>query len=198
MLTPSTLSKEEPKLHKELIRFGKIVGQLKKIARKGWVSWAGVKNPESVADHIFRCAILAMCLSDLRGLNTEKIVRMMLLHDLHEALIGDYDYFDRKRIGQTKIKRNQRQAIKNIFSDLPKTINEKYRLLAEEYHRQESKEAKFVRQIDQIEMMMQALEYEEEGYDKRKLQPFWDDVQEKLQNPDLKKIFELLKKERGK
>jgi hypothetical protein len=43
---------------------------------------------------------------------------------------------------------------------------------------------------------MQALEYEKEGYDKTKLQAFWDDVRKNLKDHDLKMMFELLEKER--
>jgi putative hydrolase of HD superfamily len=180
----------------EIANFCKQVGKLKRVSRKGWVSWAKVKRPESVADHSFRSAILAMCLSDLRGLDTEKMVRMALLHDVHEALIGDYDYFDKKKIGQDKVKEREEKAINKIFSVLPEAIREKYMLLADEYRRQETEDSNLVRQIDQIEMIMQALEYEKEGYDKSKLQAFWDNVRKKLKDHDLKMMFELLEKER--
>jgi putative hydrolases of HD superfamily len=180
----------------EIVDFCKDVGKLKRISRKGWVSWAKVKRPESVADHSFRSAILAMCLSDLRGLDTEKMVRMALLHDAHEALIGDYDYFDKKKIGPDQVKEREENAINTIFSVLPETIRGKYILLADEYRRQETEDANLVRQIDLIEMVMQALEYEKEGYDKTKLQTFWDNVRKKLKDHDLKMMFELLEKER--
>jgi putative hydrolase of HD superfamily len=180
----------------EIVDFCKNAGKLKRISRKGWVSWVKVKQPESVADHSFRSAILAMCLSDLRGLDTEKMVRMALLHDVHEALIGDYDYFDKKKIGLDEVKERQEKAINSIFSVLPETIRGKYILLADEYRRQETEDANLVRQIDQIEMIMQALEYEKEGYDKTKLQAFWDDVRKNLKDHDLKMMFELLEKER--
>lgn len=179
-----------------IMDFCKHAGKLKRISRKGWVSWVKVKQPESVADHSFRSAILAMCLSDLRGLDTEKIVRMALLHDVHEALIGDYDYFDKKKMGLDEVKEREEKAINSIFSVLPETIKGKYFLLADEYRRQETEDANLVRQIDQIEMIMQALEYEKEGYDKTKLQAFWDDVRKNLKDHDLKMMFELLEKER--
>jgi putative hydrolase of HD superfamily len=180
----------------EIVDYCKQVGKLKRISRKGWVSRAKVKRPESVADHSFRSAILAMCLSDLRGLDTDKIVRMALLHDVHEALIGDYDYSDKKKIGLHQVKEREGNAIKTIFSVLPETIRGKYILLADEYRRQETEDANLVRQIDQIEMIMQALEYEKEGYDRTKLQTFWDNVRRKLKDHDLKMMFELLEKER--
>jgi putative hydrolase of HD superfamily len=180
----------------EIVDYGKNVGRLKKVSRKGWVSWADVKHPESVADHSFGSAILAMCISDLKGLDTEKLVRMALLHDVHESLIGDYDYFDKERMGKAEVKKREEIAIIKVFAGLPNDMREKYFLLANEYRLQQTEDAKFVRQIDQIEMIMQALEYEKEGYDKTKLQAFWDDVEKRLIDSDMKKIFGLLKKER--
>ncbi len=184
-------------MHTEIINFVKNAGKLKLIDRKGWVSWVNIKNPETVADHSFRMAILTMCLSDLKGLNTEKLMRMTLLHDMHEALIGDYDYFDKQQINKNQLKEIEVKAINEVFHSLPQQLREEYTALALEYLLQESKEAKFLRQIDQLEMMMQALEYEKQGYSKQKLQAFWDNIEEKLQDPDVKEIFAQLKKERA-
>jgi 5'-deoxynucleotidase YfbR-like HD superfamily hydrolase len=110
--------------------------------------------------------------------------------------MGDYDYFDKKKIGLDQVKEREEEAINKIFSVLPETIRGKYILIADEYRRQETEDANLVRQIDEIEMIMQALEYEKEGYDKTKLQTFWDNVRKKLKDHDLKMMFELLEKER--
>jgi putative hydrolases of HD superfamily len=183
-------------MNNRFVDFAENVSKLKRIARKGWVSQVGVKSPESVADHSFACAVLAMCLGDLKGINTEKLIRLALLHDLHEALIGDYDHFDKQRIGTEQAKKNQEQAIKDVFAALPKAVHEKYICLAEEYIRQETPEAKLVKQIDKLEMILQALQYEKEGYDRTKLQPFWDGVEGTITDPDMKTIFNLLNKRR--
>ena len=68
-------------MNNRFVDFAENVSKLKRIARKGWVSQVGVEKPESVADHSFACAILAMCLGDLKGLDTEKLIRLALLHD---------------------------------------------------------------------------------------------------------------------
>ena len=183
-------------MNDKFVDFTENVSKLKLIARKGWVSQVGVEKPESVADHSFACAVLAMCLGDLKGLDTEKLIRLALVHDLHEALIGDYDYFDKQRIGLEQAKKNQEQAIGEVFHKLPPNIREKYVSLAKEYLCQETPEAKLVKQIDKLEMIMQAFQYEKAGYDKVKLQSFWDSVEGNLTEPNLKAIFELLKEER--
>jgi 5'-deoxynucleotidase YfbR-like HD superfamily hydrolase len=74
--------------HEDLLEFLRNAGDLKMIPRTGWVQ-AGIKEPESVADHSFRMTLLAMVLSDQMGLDTEKVVRMALIHDLAESRTGD-------------------------------------------------------------------------------------------------------------
>jgi putative hydrolases of HD superfamily len=56
-------------------------GKLKELKRTGWVE-SEVSDPESVADHSYRVALLTMVLSDKEGLDTLKAVRISLLHDL--------------------------------------------------------------------------------------------------------------------
>ena len=183
-------------MRRGLMGFTENIIKLKKVPRKGWVSQVGVENPESVADHSFGCALLAMYLGDLKGLDTEKLVRLSLLHDFHEALIGDYDAFDKQRIGEEKAKKNQQKAISEVFAALPPQIREKYCDLSEEYLRQETPEAKLVKQIDKLEMVLQARDYEKQGYDRGKLQVFWEGVDGAIVDSDLEAIITRLKKQR--
>ncbi|HEX9262593.1 MAG TPA: HD domain-containing protein [Candidatus Bathyarchaeia archaeon] len=183
-------------MHQELVDFGKQVGKLKKLARKGWVSSVGVRKPESVADHSFRTAILVMCISDLKGLNTDKMVKMALLHDLHEAVTGDLDYFDKQQIGEVEAKRREKAAIREVFAVLPESLRRQYIAIMDEFLLQKSEEAVLVRQVDLIEMVMQTLEYEKDGYSKTKLESFWGNMEDTLLDSDLKRIFELLRKEK--
>ncbi|MFN3621922.1 MAG: HD domain-containing protein, partial [Nitrososphaerales archaeon] len=64
-------------------------GRLKQIQRTGWKTKIHIVDAESVADHSFRVGLAAMLLSDLIGLDTIKVVRMALIHDLAESVIGD-------------------------------------------------------------------------------------------------------------
>jgi len=181
----------------KIVDFVQKVGFLKKIKRSGWISWVGIENPESVADHSFRSAVLAMCIADLKGLNTEKLMRMLLLHDVHEALIGDYDYFAKRKISRSELKRKEHEAMEKMLENLPKKLKEKYFSIWLEFEEQKSLEAKIARQIDQLEMIFQALEYEKEGYSKEKLDVFWENIREKFGNKDLRRIFEILEEKRG-
>ncbi|MEM3032072.1 MAG: HD domain-containing protein, partial [Nitrososphaerota archaeon] len=61
---------------------------LKRVERRGWVE-AGLRDVESVADHSFSLALLAMTYAAAKGLNIYRAVGMALLHDLAEAYTGD-------------------------------------------------------------------------------------------------------------
>jgi len=179
-----------------ILSLAKTAGRLKRVERRGWSSWVGVRRPESVAEHSFRCTLLAMCIGDLKGLSTEKLMKTMLLHDLHEALTGDYDYFDKKKLGEEEVRKREREAIRNVLLPLPKNLRDEYLSLWHEFESQRTEEARLAGQIDKLEMVMQALEYEKEGYDSKRLQVFWENMRTKLKDPILKKLFELLEKDR--
>lgn len=180
----------------KIIEFSRLAGILKKIERTGWVNWVKIENPESVAEHTFRMAVLGMMISDIKKLNTEKIVRMILLHDIHESVMGDWDYFAKRKLEKDKFKQREKEAIESILSQLPEGLKEKYNELMKEIMEEKTEEARLVKQIDRLEMLFQCLEYEKEGYDKKRFDAFWDFHEKDFVDPDLKKIFDLLKQRR--
>ncbi len=182
----------------EILAFSKLIGKLKKIERTGWVTWAKIENPESVAEHIFRTAVLGLIVADMKKLNTERIVRMCLLHDLPEAIIGDWDPMAKKKLGIEKWKAKEKEALDKLLSILPKTIREKYFDAWSEFEEMKTPEAKIVRQLDRLEMIIQALEYLEEGYKEEDLKEFFDWHADEFTDADLKKIFTLVNSERLK
>lgn len=175
-----------------MLKFLELIGKLKVIKRAGWVSHVGIEKPESVADHSFRCAILAMCVGDLANVNTEKLIRMSLLYDAHEALTGDYDYFVKKEMGVDKVKSQERAAIKEILSILPNELKARYLSLWQEFEDKTTLEAILANDIDKVEMIIQALEYERAGYNPKRREVFWRDAQKKIKTPIIQNLLELL------
>ena len=72
-----------------LINFFQKVLDLKNIPRQGWKDKLQIDNVESVAEHTYSTAIMSMIYSDLHEFDTEKIIKMALLHDLSESITGD-------------------------------------------------------------------------------------------------------------
>jgi len=153
------------------VEFLRAVGRLKGLPRTGWLE-AGVEEPESVAEHSYRAAILAMVLADLQGLDAEKTMRMALLHDVAEGEMGDLTPEQKRRRGPAH-SRDEVEAVDRILSTLPETLAERYRIVWEEYREGTSPEAETATQADKLEMLLQALEYEEAGIDPSRLDRFW-------------------------
>ena len=82
------ITKKQSKAHNSAINLFAEAGLLKKIKRSGW--WvAGIKDPESVADHSFRCALIAYYMAHLEKVDPFKAMAMALFNDIHEARIND-------------------------------------------------------------------------------------------------------------
>lgn len=177
----------------EIIEFSKLVGKLKKVERTGWVTIAKIDNPESVAEHSFRTAVIAMMLADLRKLDVEKTVRMALLHDLVEAITGDWDLFAKKKLTNEVREEREKEGVEKVLGLLPKSLRPKYEKIFEEYKNKSSEEAKLVKEIDRFELLLQAAEYEKEGYDKKRLERFWKDVEPQIEDEEIKSLTKLLK-----
>jgi putative hydrolase of HD superfamily len=180
-----------------VIEFTRHVGRLKTTARSGWASHVNMEKAESIADHSFRCAVLAMCLGDLAEMNADKLIRMLLLHDVQEALTGDYDFLAKKRMGTSEVKEIEKKAIKRLLSLLPSDLKERYFLLWQEFEAQTTPEAILAKDIDRIEMVMQALEYEEAGFKRDALEPFWRTTENRIETATGKTIFDHLRKKRN-
>ncbi len=174
-----------------LLRFLNISGRLKKEPRRGWVVKVGVKSPESVADHTFRTVLLAMLLGDLRRLDTEKMMRMALIHDLAESLIGDImSDDDASGVGDKGGK--EEAALQELLSSLPDRLREDYLELWRELRSCGSVEARLVSDADKFEMALQASEYGDEGYSKDALSEFKTSAMRWVKDAQMRRLIERL------
>ena len=126
------------------------VGSLKLIPRSGWFK-VGIKDPESVAEHSFRTAIIAFILAYLETGDFDKACRasfLALIHDLNEARTLDLHKLSRKYV--------------NVDSD--EVLREQLRLLPEGVLREVEglKDLEvYVKDADKLELLLQAKEYSE-------------------------------------
>jgi putative hydrolase of HD superfamily len=152
-----------------LIAFLRAAGKLKRIKRTGWVQ-AGVPNPESVAGHSHRVALLSMVLADSQSLDTSKAMRMALLHDLAEAVTGDLTPSQKHGDHDAA----EAEAYKQVIDGLNGEQRSRYTELFREYQAGSTPEAALVHAADKLDMVLQALEYQEEGVEAGRLDQFWD------------------------
>jgi len=169
-----------------LFDFFYIVSELKKIPRKGWKDKIGITHPESVADHSFSAAVMAMVFSDLKKLDTEKMLKMALLHDLSESITGD---FTPEEISKNDKKEIENQTMNEILSKLPSEILNEYTKIWNEFQDETSKESTLMHEIDRLEMAIQSLKYNAEGHPKDKLALFFESAKKGIKS---KEILEIL------
>ena len=91
------------------LTFMRTVGQLKGLKRTGWVN-NDVHLPESVADHMYRMSMMSFMISD-PSINKERLMKICLIHDLAESIVGDITPQD-KNISKDE-KRRMEEVMKN-------------------------------------------------------------------------------------
>ncbi|PTL84567.1 HD family hydrolase [Vitiosangium sp. GDMCC 1.1324] len=162
------------------------LNHLKQLFRQGWLR-VGLSRErcESVAEHSFGVALLCMFLADsyFPEADVTKVVRIALLHDLGEAYAGDITPHD--KVSREEKLQREREAVERILAKLPRGAE--YLALWEEYEHGTSFEARLVRQVDRLEMGLQATVYEHQGAGD--LSQFFASVHKALETPELKAVL---------
>ena len=168
------------------IEFFKTIGRLKDTPRTGWVE-NKVPNVESVSDHMYRMSVLCMLCPD-PALNKEHMIKMALCHDMGESMIGDISPA-MKVAAEVKFEREQ-AAVKHLASLVPGAGGNMIDELWHEYEAQATPESHFVRDMDLLEMIIQASSYEASS--KRNLAGFYRSG-DKIKHPWARAILQRLK-----
>jgi len=199
----------------ELLNFFIEIGKLKRKKRKGW-ELRGVENPETIASHTFRMTITAWFLGEQKKLNISKVIKMSLLHDLCEVYAGDTTPYDeilpkdakqRKKIINTwprlskkekekhflKKYKKEAEALEKLILKLPSNLKKEIRSLWLDYEKGLTREGRFVRQIDRVENLLQALEYWKNNK-QFAIEPWWLQIEELVDDPLLLEFMESLEK----
>jgi putative hydrolase of HD superfamily len=128
---------------------------LKRTPRSGWQFLDG--GSESVAEHVFRTALIAYVLARLDGtVDADKVLRMALVHDLPEARTGDLNYVNQKYVAA-----DEARAALDMTRDLP--FGEDLAGLMAEYRDESSPEAVCAHDADQLEMLLELKEKLDSG-----------------------------------
>lgn len=137
------------------------INQLKQLYRQGWLR-RGVPRDrcETVAEHTAGVAWLTLLLApETDGLDAERALRMALIHDLGETHAGDITPAD--GVSEADKRARERLALQAVVARLPRGAD--WLALWEEYELGRSPEARFVREVDRLEMGLQAAIYRAEG-----------------------------------
>lgn len=134
-------------------------GLLKRVRRSGW--WVvGIDDPETVAEHSFRTALIGYFLAKQEAVDAYKVLLMTLFNDLHEARINDLHKMGQRYIDFPSA---ERKVFKEQMQGLGKSIASELEISRFELDRQSSREAIVARDADILECLLQAKEYYEQG-----------------------------------
>lgn len=130
-------------------------GLLKRMPRSGWFM-AGVENPESVAEHSWRAAVIAYFFAKEEGLDPYKCATMAVFHDIAETRVWDIPWLPRRR---GYLQKDEKKAARELLQD-----DELYELWRQ-VDDKDTPEGKLVKDAEYFEMAITAYEYTREGYE---------------------------------
>lgn len=177
----------------EFLPFLLVVFQLKDEVRTGW-EIHDITRPESVADHSFGTAFLSFLFAT-KKYDLSRCLKLALVHDIHEAVGGD---LPSSRIREDEKEQREKEAFEKIIQNLG-VKKQEIATLWKEYSRRASEEAKFVKDMDKIDMVLQALFYAihkrfEGNLEEARLKEFFHSAAEEITTPLGRKVFKTIKK----
>ena len=128
-----------------LIDFLRVMERLKDAPRHCWTTGG---RRESVAEHSWRVALMAMLMADeFPGLDIDRVVRMCLVHDIGEAITGDIPTFLKTDADRTV----EGQEVEALIGGLPEPWPGTLGALFAEMEAQQTLEAKLCKALDRME-----------------------------------------------
>jgi putative hydrolases of HD superfamily len=136
------------------------MGHLKNLPRAGWLL-LGIPEPESVAEHSFRVGMTGMILAAIDGADIGRTVALCLFHDGHETRIGDVPSVGRAYVATAAPEAVTAHQTAGMPDDVARAVQD----LTAEYEANKTREAQLAHDADKIETLLQAIEYQAQGYD---------------------------------
>ena len=162
--------------------------QMMKRKKREGVRTCGVERPNSLADHSFAVAHLAMIIAFHEEADIDKCIKMALFHDLGEARIGDNDKITKGYCG-SQVK-EQKKALSDQVSVLPEELSAEIESLFSEKEDRKTKEAVVVQDADWLGAAIQAKTYLEMGY--KEFEKWLKSIEEALVTETANRIMEEL------
>ena len=107
---------------------------------------------ESVAEHSWRVALMAMLLEDeFADVDINKVIKMCLIHDLGEAFTGDIATFDKTPADTER----EDKAYEKWVNSFPTVQKEQFLKLLAEMSALQTKEARLYKALDKMEAVIQ-------------------------------------------
>lgn len=133
----------------ELLEFLAMAEKLKCNTRHSYTSSG---RHESVAEHSFRLALMAYMVSDeVPEIDTDRVIRMCLIHDLGEAITGDIPSFEKTDSDEAA----EDSAVSGFVNQLPEYWKKQLGEMYSEMNELKTPEAKLYKALDKLEAVIQ-------------------------------------------
>ncbi|MFP4534654.1 MAG: HD domain-containing protein [Spirochaetaceae bacterium] len=137
---------------RSLISFVQGLERLKNETRHAWTSTG---RRESIAEHSWRLAMFALVLEpEFPVVDMNRVVRMLLVHDLGEAVEGDVSAKYENATPEEKLRREE-DALRELLRELESPARGEIVDLWEEYNRADTDEARMAKALDKLETIIQ-------------------------------------------
>lgn len=161
-------------------------------------SWTSSGRHESVAEHSWRIALMALLMRDeFPNIDMDKVIRMCLIHDLGEAFTGDIPAFEKKEEDSKK----EDEIFFQWIATLPTPYREEFTELLKEMNERKTDEAKLYKALDNLEAVIQhneadistwiPIEYDLQltyGADKVEFSPYLEELKKEIDKITTEKI----------
>ena len=115
-------------------------------------------RPENSGEHSWHLALYALVLADQAapGVDINRVLRMLLIHDLVEIDVGDVPIHSANGLahGSADTQAAEARAADRIFGLLPDDLRDDLRALWEEFEAAESPDAVFAKSLDRVQPVM--------------------------------------------
>ena len=140
-----------------VLEFVRNAERLKTVTRSAYTTTGEV---ESVAEHSWRVALMAMLLaSEFPDVDAARVLRMCVVHDLGEAIGGDVpapEQARRRESGESEGKSAaERRDLLTLLEPLPAALRDDIVSLWDEYEAAQTREARLAKALDKLETILQ-------------------------------------------
>lgn len=172
----------------ELEEFFADIDSLKHSERQGWKDIGVSGTRDTIASHSFGAALLGWSLAEEEKLDSDRVVKMLVMHDLIMSYVDDYtpedEGFDSKR-------EKEDEMAEKLFSDIPENIRGEFKDLFREFQNEKTDESELAHEADKLDTLLQALNYSEE-LGENHLEEFLESYRDYFRTETGKKIFRQL------
>ncbi|MCD2191345.1 HD domain-containing protein [Actinomycetospora soli] len=145
------------------------VGHLARSPRAGW-QLGFVRDPESVAEHSHRAAVLAYLIAHLEGADAERAATLALFHDVPETRSTDLHSVAKRYTAGV----DPEQIAKDQTVDMPSRLAGAIQRIIADVEAKSTRESVCAKDADKLDCLLRAREYQAQGY--THLQPWVDNM----------------------